>query len=145
MLESLTVAPTAIIIMALVGLFTLVLPLGLWNFLLAKVKGAVAVFLHWLYHIPRLCADPGTDCTQPPALWRSWSSAAGKHLAVCFLCRSDGGRFEECGRWLAFKLSLRWSPGARGCADVRRGTWRHRGDSAGRDDDVKQILRSLWL
>ncbi len=54
---------------------------------------AVAVFLHWLYHIPRLCADPGTDCTQPPALWRSWSSAAGKHLAVCFLCRSDGGRF----------------------------------------------------
>ena len=77
--------------------------LGLWNFLLAKVKGAVAVFLHWLYHIPRLCADPGTDCTQPPALWRSWSSAAGKHLAVCFLCRSDGGRFlrNAAAGWLS--------------------------------------------
>lgn len=32
MLESLTVTPTAIIIMALVGLFTLVLPLGLGIF-----------------------------------------------------------------------------------------------------------------
>lgn len=39
MLESLTVTPTAIIIMALVGLFTLVLPLGLGIFFWRKSKG----------------------------------------------------------------------------------------------------------
>ena len=111
MLESLTVTPTAIIIMALVGLFTLVLPLGLGIFFWRKSKGRWRFFfigciifpvfvliLERTAHSLLLYGAPGAVLQRN--IW-----------LYAFYAGLMAGVFEECGRWLAFKLSLRWSRG----------------------------------
>ena len=117
MLESLTVTPTAII-MALVGLFTLVLPLGLGIFFWRKSKGRWRFFfigciifpvfvliLERTAHSFLLYGAPGAVLQRN--IW-----------LYAFYAGLMAGTFEECGRWLAFKLINRLS--AKGTDEVMK-------------------------
>lgn len=109
--HNLTVAQTAITAMALVGAFTVVLPLGLGIFFWKRTGGrwrffflgcvifpVFAVVLEQQAH--RLLLGGPLGPTLQGNLWL-YALYAGLMAGV----------FEECGRWLAFKLSLRWSRG----------------------------------
>lgn len=109
--HNLTVAQTAITAMALVGVFTVVLPLGLGIFFWKRTRGrwrffflgcvvfpVFAMVLEQQVHGLLLGGSLG-----PTLQGNLWLYALYAGLMA--------GIFEECGRWLAFKLSLQWSRG----------------------------------
>lgn len=109
--NNLMVAQTAIAAMALAGVFTVVLPLGLGIFFWKKAGGrwrffflgcvifpAFALVLEQQVHGLLLGGSLG-----PAIQGNLWLYALYAGLMA--------GIFEECGRWLAFKVSLRWSRG----------------------------------
>lgn len=111
MLESLTVTPTAIIIMALVGLFTLVLPLGLGIFFWQKSKGRWRFFLIGCIIFPVFVLILERTAHSLLLYGAPGAVLQGNIWLYAFYAGLMAGVFEECGRWLAFKLSLRWSRG----------------------------------
>ena len=111
MLESLTVTPTAIIIMALVGLFTLVLPLGLGIFFWRKSKGRWRFFFIGCIIFPIFVLILERTAHSFLLYGAPGAVLQGNIWLYAFYAGLMAGTFEECGRWLAFKLSLRWSRG----------------------------------
>ena len=111
MLESLTVTPTAIIIMALVGLFTLVLPLGLGIFFWRKSKGRWRFFFIGCIIFPVFVLILERTAHSFLLYGAPGAVLQGNIWLYAFYAGLMAGVFEECGRWLAFKLSLRWTRG----------------------------------
>ena len=111
-LESLTLTPTAIIInMALVGLFTLAPPLGLGIFFWRKSKGRWRFFLIGCIIFPVFVLILERTAHSLLLYGAPGAVLQGNIWLYAFYAGLMAGVFEECGRWLAFKLSLRWSRG----------------------------------
>lgn len=109
--NNLTVAPTAIIVMALVGVFTLVLPLGLGVVFWKKTRGQWRFFLIGCIVFP-VFALILEQAVHGLVLGGAAGAAIQGNIWLYALYGGlMAGIFEECGRWLAFKLSLRWSRG----------------------------------
>ena len=104
MLESLTVTPTAIIIMALVGLFTLVLPLGLGIFFWRKSKGRWRFFFIGCIIFPVFVLILERTAHSLLLYGAPGAVLQGNIWLYAFYAGLMAGVFEECGRWLAFKL-----------------------------------------
>lgn len=109
--NNLMVAQTAIAAMALTGVFTVVLPLGLGFFFWKKTGGRWRFFFLGcvIFPIFALVLEQQVhglllgDSLGPAIQGNLWLYALYAGLMA--------GIFEECGRWLAFKVSLRWSRG----------------------------------
>lgn len=109
--NSFTVAQTAITAMALAGVFTVVLPLGLGIFFWRRTGGRWRFFCLGCVIFP-VFALVLEQQAHGLLLGGSLGPALQGNLWLYALYAGlMAGVFEECGRWLAFKLSLRWSRG----------------------------------
>lgn len=109
--NTLTVTSAAMAAMALAGIFTVVLPLGLGLFFRRRTGGRWRFFLLGCVVFPvfALVLEQGAhgvvlNGALGPALQGNiWLYALYAGLMA--------GVFEECGRWLALRCTLRWSQG----------------------------------
>lgn len=109
--NNLMVAQTAIAAMALVGVFTVVLPLGLGIFFWKKAGGRWRFFFLGCVIFP-VSALVLEQQVHGLLLGGSLGPALQGNLWLYALYAGlMAGIFEECGRWLAFRFSLRWSRG----------------------------------
>lgn len=111
MINNLTVAPAAIIVMALVGVFTLILPLGLGIFFWRKSNGRWRFFLIGCVVFPIFALVLERTAHSFLLYGAPGTMLQGNIWLYALYAGLMAGVFEECGRWLAFKLSLRWSRG----------------------------------
>lgn len=109
--NNLTVAPTAIIVMALVGVFTLILPLGLGVIFWKKTKGQWRFFLTGCIVFPVFALVLERAVHGLVLGGAAGAALQGNIWLYALYGGLMAGIFEECGRWLAFKLSLRWNQG----------------------------------
>ena len=105
------VAQATMIAMALAGIFTVVLPLGLGIFFWKRTGGAggFSSLAAWY----SLCLPWCWSSRLIGCCWEvRWAPALQGNLWLYALYAGlMAGAFEECGRWLALKLTLRWSRG----------------------------------
>lgn len=106
-----TVAPVVMAAMALVGVFTLILPLGLALFFGRKTRGqwkffltGCAVFFLFALVLEQTAHGFLLYGVLGPVL-------SGNIWLYALYGGMMAGIFEECGRWLAFKLFRQWSRG----------------------------------
>lgn len=109
--NNLTVAPAAIAAMALAGVFTTILPLGLGALFWRKAGGRWRFFFLGCVIFP-VFALVLEQQAHGLLLGGVLGPALGENLWLYALYAGlMAGVFEECGRWLAFRLSLGWSRG----------------------------------
>ena len=109
--NNLTVASTAITAMAMAGVFTVILPLGLGLFFWKRARGRWRFFFLGCVIFP-VFAMVLEQLAHGLLLYGSMGPALQGNLWLYALYAGlMAGIFEECGRWLAFRLSLRWSRG----------------------------------
>lgn len=111
MTDHLTVAPAAITVMALVGIFTLILPLGLGIFFSRGKKGRWRFFLTGCLIFPVFALILEQAAHSVVLQGAPGAVIQGNIWLYALYGGLMAGIFEECGRWAAFKLSLRWSRG----------------------------------
>lgn len=109
MISNLTVAPAAIIVMDLVGVFTLILPLGRGIFFWRKSKGQWRFFLIGCVVFPIFALVLERTAHSFLLYGAPGTVLQGNIWLYALYAGLMAGIFEECGRWLAFKLSLCWS------------------------------------
>ena len=109
--ESWNVSYAAMAVMALVGLFTVVFPLGLGLVFWRKFGGRWRFFLLGCVIFP-LFALPLEGSVNRAVLYGPMGGAVTGNLWLYALFGGAmAGIFEECGRWAAFRLTRRWSRG----------------------------------
>lgn len=109
--NNLTVTSTAITAMAMVGVFTVILPLGLGLFFWKRARGRWRFFFLGCVIFP-VFAMVLEQLVHGLLLYGAMGPALQGNLWLYALYAGlMAGIFEECGRWLAFRLSLRWSRG----------------------------------
>ena len=105
------VASSAILVMGLVGLFSVALPLGLALLFRRRTGGRTRFFLLGCVVFPLFAM--GLEAQGHRLLYYGvWSQALNSSIWLYAL--SGGlmaGIFEECGRWVAFRLGRRWTQG----------------------------------
>ena len=105
------VAPEAIAAMGLVGLFALMLPLGLALFFWKRAGGRWRFFGMGCVVFP-LFAMGLEGSINRAVLYGPWGGALAGNLWLYALYGGlMAGIFEECGRWCALRLGRRWSRG----------------------------------
>ena len=105
------VAPEAILVMALVGLFTAALPLGLSLYAWRKTKGRWRFFLLGCVVFPLFALELEGSINRA-VLYGPWGGRLASNIWIYALYGGGmAGIFEECGRWCAFRLGRRWSRG----------------------------------
>lgn len=109
--SNLVVSQAAIMAMALAGVFTAVLPLGLGIFFWKKAGGRWRFFFLGCAVFPvfaLVLEQQGHGLLLGGALG---PALQGNLWLYALYAGLMAGVFEECGRWLAFRFSLRWSRG----------------------------------
>lgn len=109
--NNLTVASTAITAMALTGVFTVILPLGLGLFFWKRTGGRWRFFFLGCVIFPIFAMVLEQQAHGLLLGGSLGPTLQGNIWLYALYAGLMAGIFEECGRWLAFKLSLRWSRG----------------------------------
>ena len=106
-----TVAFSAILVMGLVGLFSAALPLGLALVFRQRTGGRKRFFLLGCAVFPLFAL--GLEAQVHRLLYYgAWSQALTSSVWLYALYGGlMAGIFEECGRWVAFRLGRRWTQG----------------------------------
>ena len=105
------VASSAILVMGLVGLFSVALPLGLALLFRRRTGGRTRFFLLGCVVFPLFAM--GLEAQGHRLLYYGvWSQALNSSIWLYALYGGlMAGIFEECGRWVAFRLGRRWTQG----------------------------------
>ena len=105
------VASSAILVMGLVGLFSVALPLGLALLFRRRTGGRTRFFLLGCVVFPLFAM--GLEAQGHRLLYYGvWSQALNSSIWLYALYGGlMAGIFEECGRWVAFRLGRWWTQG----------------------------------
>ena len=108
--ESWNVSYAAMAVMALVGLFTVVFPLGLGLVFWRKFGGRWRFFLLGCVIFPLFALTLEGSVNRAVLYGPMGGVLTGNLWLYALFGGAMAGIFEECGRWAAFRLTRRWSP-----------------------------------
>ena len=109
--ESWNVSYAAMAVMALVGLFTVVFPLGLGLVFWRKFGGRWRFFLLGCVIFPLFALTLEGGVNRAVLYGPIGDTITGNLWLYALFGGAMAGIFEECGRWAAFRLTRRWSRG----------------------------------
>ena len=109
--HNLMVAQATMIAMALAGIFTVVLPLGLGIFFWKRTGGRWRFFFLGCVVFPVFAMVLEQQAHRLLLGGPLGPALQGNLWLYALYAGLMAGAFEECGRWLALKLTLRWSRG----------------------------------
>ena len=109
--ESWNVSYAAMAVMALVGLFTVLFPLGLGLVFWRKCGGRWQFFLLGCVIFPLFALTLEGSINRAVLYGPIGSAITGNLWLYALFGGAMAGIFEECGRWAAFRLTRRWSRG----------------------------------
>lgn len=109
--ESWNVSYAAMAIMALVGLFTVVFPLGLGLVFWKRCGGRWRFFLLGCVIFPLFALTLEGSVNRAVLYGPMGGAVTGNLWLYALFGGAMAGIFEECGRWAAFRLTRRWSRG----------------------------------
>lgn len=109
--ESWNVSSAAMAVMALVGLFTVVFPLGLGLVFRRKFGGRWRFFLLGCVVFPLFALTLEGSVNRAVLYGPMGGAVTGNLWLYALFGGAMAGIFEECGRWAAFRLTRRWSRG----------------------------------
>ena len=109
--ESWNVSYAAMAVMALVGLFTVVFPLGLGLVFWRKFGGRWRFFLLGCVIFPLFALTLEGSVNRAVLYGPIGDTITGNLWLYALFGGAMAGIFEECGRWAAFRLTRRWSRG----------------------------------
>ena len=109
--ESWNVSYAAMAVMALVGLFTVVFPLGLGLVFWRKFGGRWRFFLLGCVIFPLFALTLEGSVNRAVLYGPIGGAVTGNLWLYALFGGAMAGIFEECGRWAAFRLTRRWSRG----------------------------------
>lgn len=109
--HNLMVAQATMIAMALAGIFTVALPLGLGIFFWKRTGGRWRFFFLGCVIFPVFAMVLEQQVHRLLLGGPLGPALQGNLWLYALYAGLMAGAFEECGRWLAFKLTLRWSRG----------------------------------
>ena len=107
--ESWNVSYAAMAVMALVGLFTVVFPLGLGLVFWRKFGGRWRFFLLGCVIFPLFALTLEGGVNRAVLYGPMGGAVTGNLWLYALFGGAMAGIFEECGRWAAFRLTRRWS------------------------------------
>ena len=109
--ESWNVSYAAMAVMALVGLFTVAFPLCLGVVFWRKFGGRWRFFLLGCVVFPLFALTLEGSINRAVLYGPLGTAVTGNLWLYALFGGAMAGIFEECGRWAAFRLSLRWNRG----------------------------------
>ena len=109
--ESWNVSSAAMAVMALVGLFTVVFPLGLGLVFWRRCGGRWRFFLLGCVIFPLFAMTLEGSVNRAVLYGPMGGAVTGNLWLYALFGGAMAGIFEECGRWAAFRLTRRWSRG----------------------------------
>ena len=109
--ESWNVSYAAMAVMALVGLFTVVFPLGLGLVFWRRCGGRWRFFLLGCVIFPLFALTLEGGVNRAVLYGPIGDTITGNLWLYALFGGAMAGIFEECGRWAAFRLTRRWSRG----------------------------------
>lgn len=109
--ESWNVSYAAMAVMALVGLFTVVFPLGLGLVFWRRCGGRWRFFLLGCVIFPLFALTLEGGVNRAVLYGPIGGAITGNLWLYALFGGAMAGIFEECGRWAAFRLTRRWSRG----------------------------------